>query len=74
MAPTTVSPSTPFAQPGHALRAVLYGRVSTTNHGQDVEVQLRHLRAYCQARGLTITHEIRRCWHFWCQGVPSSAE
>jgi len=39
------------------MRTALYGRVSTTNHGQDVEVQLRELREYCQRRGWTVTSE-----------------
>ena len=39
------------------IRAALYARISTLNHGQDPEVQLRELRDYCQRRGFTITHE-----------------
>src|SRR5271169_450204 len=35
----------------------MYARVSTTNHGQDPEVQLRELREYCQRRGWEITRE-----------------
>jgi DNA invertase Pin-like site-specific DNA recombinase len=38
-------------------RVALYARVSTLNHGQDPEVQLRELRAYCQRRGFEITGE-----------------
>jgi DNA invertase Pin-like site-specific DNA recombinase len=38
-------------------RAALYARISTLNHGQDPEVQLRELREYCQHRGFTIAHE-----------------
>ena len=34
------------------MRAALYGRVSTTDKGQDPELQLRPLREYCAARGL----------------------
>jgi len=35
----------------------LYGRVSTTDKGQDVEMQLRDLRAYAQARGWVVFDE-----------------
>ncbi len=38
-------------------RAALYARISTLNHGQDPEVQLRELREYCQHRGFEITGE-----------------
>ncbi len=34
-----------------AVRAALYARVSTTDKGQDPEVQLQPLRAYAKARG-----------------------
>jgi DNA invertase Pin-like site-specific DNA recombinase len=34
-----------------SLRTALYARVSTSNSGQDPEVQLRELREYCQRRG-----------------------
>ena len=40
-----------------AIRAALYARISTLNHGQNPEVQLRELRDYCQRRGFTITGE-----------------
>jgi DNA invertase Pin-like site-specific DNA recombinase len=40
-----------------AIRAALYARISTLNHGQDPEVQLRELGDYCQRRGFTITNE-----------------
>jgi DNA invertase Pin-like site-specific DNA recombinase len=39
-----------------ANRVALYSRVST-HHGQDPELQLRELREYAQARGLTIVQE-----------------
>lgn len=39
------------------MRVGLYGRVSTTNHGQDSEMQLRELREYCQRRGWEIARE-----------------
>src|SRR5271155_250080 len=32
-------------------RVAIYGRVSTTNHGQDVNVQTRELEQFAQARG-----------------------
>jgi DNA invertase Pin-like site-specific DNA recombinase len=40
-----------------AIRAALYARISTLNHGQDPEVQLRELREFCHRRGFTIAHE-----------------
>jgi DNA invertase Pin-like site-specific DNA recombinase len=39
------------------MRAALYARVSTTNNGQDPEVQLRELREYCERRGWTVASE-----------------
>jgi len=38
-------------------RAAIYARVSTTNHGQDVSMQTRELRDYCERRGWTVTGE-----------------
>lgn len=38
-------------------RVGLYARVSTLNHGQDPEVQMRELRAYCERRGFEIAGE-----------------
>jgi len=38
-------------------RVGLYGRVSTTDKGQDVELQLRELRAFAQTRGWAIHQE-----------------
>src|SRR5258707_10530468 len=35
-------------------RVALYARVSTLNHGQDPEVQLRELRSFCERRGFEI--------------------
>jgi DNA invertase Pin-like site-specific DNA recombinase len=35
----------------------IYARVSTLNHGQSPEMQLRELREYCQRRGLEIAGE-----------------
>lgn len=39
------------------MRAAIYGRVSTTNHGQDVSLQLRELRQFADARGWQIASE-----------------
>ncbi len=39
------------------MRAAIYARVSTSNNGQDPEVQLREVREYCQRRGWTIAGE-----------------
>jgi DNA invertase Pin-like site-specific DNA recombinase len=33
------------------MRAAIYARVSTSNHGQDVGMQVRELRQFCEARG-----------------------
>ncbi len=38
-------------------RVAFYSRVSTTNHGQDPELQLRDLRDYAAARGWTVISE-----------------
>ena len=39
------------------VRAALYARVSTLNHGQDPELQLAELREYAARRGLEIIGE-----------------
>src|SRR5271156_5517666 len=39
------------------MRAAIYARVSTTNHGQNVSMQTRELREYCQRRGWEIEGE-----------------
>src|SRR6266404_5905242 len=39
------------------MRAAIYARVSTTNHGQDVNLQLRELRQFAEMRGWTMTGE-----------------
>lgn len=39
------------------MRAAIYARVSTSNNGQNPEMQLRELREYCQRRGLEIAGE-----------------
>jgi len=39
------------------MRVALYGRVSTSNHGQDVGVRMRELREYCERRGWIVAGE-----------------
>ncbi|MGB6625769.1 MAG: recombinase family protein, partial [Candidatus Acidiferrales bacterium] len=39
------------------MKAAIYARVSTSNHGQDVGMQTRELREYCQRRGFEIAGE-----------------
>jgi DNA invertase Pin-like site-specific DNA recombinase len=39
------------------MKAAIYARVSTTNHGQDVSMQTRELREYCERRGWQIVGE-----------------
>jgi len=39
------------------MKAAIYARVSTTNHGQDTEVQTRELRQFCELRGWQIAGE-----------------
>jgi DNA invertase Pin-like site-specific DNA recombinase len=39
------------------LRAAVYARISTTNHGQGVDLQLNELRQYCERRGWQLTAE-----------------
>jgi DNA invertase Pin-like site-specific DNA recombinase len=39
------------------MKAAIYARVSTTNHGQDVSMQTRELRQFAEARGWQITGE-----------------
>jgi DNA invertase Pin-like site-specific DNA recombinase len=39
------------------MRAAIYARVSTTNHGQDVTLQTRELQQFAAARGWEITGE-----------------
>ncbi len=48
MATTNLSES---VSPNKQVRVVLYGRVSTSNHGQDVSMQTRELEQFAQARG-----------------------
>jgi DNA invertase Pin-like site-specific DNA recombinase len=38
-------------------RVAIYARVSTLNHGQDVNMQLRELREYCERRGWIVAGE-----------------
>src|SRR3984893_10776220 len=39
------------------MKAAIYARVSTVNHGQDVSMQTRELREYCERRGFEIVDE-----------------
>jgi DNA invertase Pin-like site-specific DNA recombinase len=39
------------------MRVALYARVSTLNHGQSPDLQLREMREYVERRGWKITHE-----------------
>src|SRR5712692_10083118 len=39
------------------MRAAIYARVSTTNHGQDVSMQMRELRQFADARGWQVVGE-----------------
>jgi DNA invertase Pin-like site-specific DNA recombinase len=39
------------------MKAAIYARVSTSNHGQDVTLQTRELREYCERRGWQIVGE-----------------
>jgi DNA invertase Pin-like site-specific DNA recombinase len=39
------------------MRVAIYARVSTSNHGQDVGMQTRELREYCERRGWTVAGE-----------------
>lgn len=39
------------------IRVGIYARVSTTNHGQDVTLQTRELRDYCERRGWSVAGE-----------------
>jgi DNA invertase Pin-like site-specific DNA recombinase len=42
---------------GNQMKAAIYARVSTTNHGQDVTLQTRELRQFVGARGWDIAGE-----------------
>ncbi len=39
------------------MKAAIYARVSTVNHGQDVSMQMRELRQFAETRGWTVTGE-----------------
>ncbi len=52
-----MTPGRTTAKETQKMRAALYARVSTTNHGQDVNMQLPELREYCQRRGVEIAGE-----------------
>lgn len=44
-------------QENRSIRAAIYGRVSTANHGQDVGMQITELRQFAAARGWQIANE-----------------
>ncbi len=50
------------------IRVALYARISTLNHNQDPEMQLRELREYCARRGFQIVGE------FADKGISGSRE
>ena len=50
------------------MKTAIYARISTTDKGQDVDLQLRDLRAYVQSRGYTIFKE------FIDEGVSGSKD
>jgi DNA invertase Pin-like site-specific DNA recombinase len=39
------------------MKAALYARVSTSNRGQDTDLQLRELREFAKRRGWTVASE-----------------
>jgi DNA invertase Pin-like site-specific DNA recombinase len=39
------------------MKTAIYARISTVNHGQDVTMQTRELRQYCERRGWTVADE-----------------
>lgn len=49
--PSTTTPAT------KVVRVALYGRVSTTNHGQDVGLQMEELRQVAKAKGWQVVGE-----------------
>jgi DNA invertase Pin-like site-specific DNA recombinase len=55
-------------QESHPLQVALYARISTSNHGQDVGLQLGDLREYVRARGWHIAGE------YVDQGISGSVE
>ena len=59
---------TTASKQGREVRVALYARISTLNHGQDPEVQLRELRSYCERRGFEIAGE------FIDKGISGSRE
>ena len=51
------------------MKAAIYARVRTTNHGQDTGLQTRQLRQFAEARDWTITGE---CVHAGVSGAKDS--
>jgi len=52
-----MTPERATATGAQKMRAALYARVSTTNHGQDPLLQTREMREYCERRGWQIAGE-----------------
>src|SRR5229473_7826992 len=52
-----MTPARATATEAQKMKAALYARVSTTNHGQDPQLQTREMREYCQRRGWEIAGE-----------------
>ncbi len=50
---TEILQQSPDSSPAH-VRAAIYARVSTTQHGQDPTLQTRELKEYCSRRGWRI--------------------
>jgi predicted site-specific integrase-resolvase len=54
---TARSKATAQAQEAQTMRAAIYARVSTSGRAQDVSLQTRELREYCERRALDIVGE-----------------
>ena len=52
-----MTPGRATATGAQKMKAALYARVSTTNHGQDPQLQTREMREYCERRGWEIAGE-----------------
>ncbi len=52
-----MTPGRATATEAQKMKAALYARVSTTNHGQDPQLQTREMREYCERRGWEIAGE-----------------
>jgi DNA invertase Pin-like site-specific DNA recombinase len=52
-----MTPERATATGAQKVKAALYARVSTANHGQDPQLQNREMREYCERRGWQIADE-----------------